>query len=567
VPQSPDNRPLAIDAHSHVFNGTDLQVQQFIKLDSSLPYDEELKKIFGEIVEGLSWNLAPTGCQEYKVLGELASCGRTGARAALMSRHREQAYAHACREINSTPIFQQYKTGTAASRRLTGHMATDKRTQYLDSIGALLEAPTLADFRTKRALLAQNRALDVNLQDVHSVLRFLLQGFQYRYISVQDYLDDYNPAGFTGRSVDLMIANLVDFDWPLAGGAATRTPFRDQISVMERLSVFTRGRVHAFVPFDPMRQVAIAAGISPRNGKYSHLTFEDIQAAVMSHGFLGVKVYPVMGFQPTGNAALSPKTWAQPWLPEWMSKPIVIGGVARSFGEWLDAKLEALYSWAAQNGVPITSHVSLSNGPTLEFNAFALNNAWLQVLKQHPDLRLNLGHAGDPTGNLSSSSAAPSLPPAAKTVIYDYICAPGSAQRYTYGDVSYPAGALTNPAAYAPLLEALFLTRPQDGRAVPQDRLMYGTDWLMLLMEKNVDGCLSIAENALSAVDAALPPQTPSFSDRFFAFNAIRWLGLRPGESSWNRLETFYRTNGIDTNADPPAWMTKVRHLTQGITL
>jgi hypothetical protein len=93
-----------------------------------------------------------------------------------------------------------------------------------------------------------------------------------------------------------------------------------------------------------------------------------------------------------------------------------------------------------------------------------------------------------------------------------------------------------------------------------QERLMYGTDWLMVLMEPNAAGSLTIAEDAWHAVDQAMSAQTPSFSDRFFALNAIRWLGLAPGDASWTRLQDFYRRNGID--APEPAWMTQVRRLT-----
>jgi len=564
---APSQHALAIDVHSHVFNGTDLQVQKFIELNVSLPYDSDLKKIFGEVIQGLTWTLAPTACEEYEALGSLASCGQVSARDVRISHHREQGYERGRREIRAAPVFRQYNTPEAKTRRESSSVAAEKRTQYLDLIGSLLDAPTLDGFHAARASFAERRDLNVSVQDVLSMLRFILQGFNYRYISTLDYLDIYNPSGFAGRSLDLVIANLVDYDWPLAGGSATRSPFRDQISVMERLSIFMHGRIHAFVPFDPMRQVAIAAGIAPSEGKDSHLTFEEIKDAVMNRGFLGVKLYPVMGFKPTGNAALPADAWAQPWLPEWMSKPITIGGISRSFGEWMDEALESLYTWAEANGVPITSHTDPSQGPAFDFNGYTISDAWHEVFQHHKDLRLNFGHAGDPTAYLSTftgSSGDPLYPPSAQTVIFDYMCGPGSAERYHYGDLSYPEGALANPTDYIQLLKGFFNTPVAPGGVGPQDRFMYGTDWLMVLMERNADDCLKIAEDAFNAIDATVPQQTPSFSDRFFAFNAIRWLGLSPGGSSWNRLTAFYRKNGIDTDVNPPTWMNKVRALNTG---
>ena len=57
-----------------------------------------------------------------------------------------------------------------------------------------------------------------------------------------------------------MIAHLVDYDWPIAGGRETATSIPDQILVMEQICALTAGRVHCFAPFDPMKQVAYELG-------------------------------------------------------------------------------------------------------------------------------------------------------------------------------------------------------------------------------------------------------------------------------------------------------------------
>jgi hypothetical protein len=82
----------------------------------------------------------------------------------------------------------------------------------------------------------------------------------------------------------------------------------------------------------------------------------------------------------------------------------------------------------------------------------------------------------------------------------------------------------------------------------------------MVLQVPNEDGYLKIFESAFAGLDALALSPSP-LSDRFFALNAVRWLGLAPGQPTWTRLNTFYQNNGIDTVRNPPKWITKVAML------
>lgn len=92
---------------------------------------------------------------------------------------------------------------------------------------------------------------------------FVLQNFQYRYVSVHDYLSTYNRPG--QRVVDLMLPSMVDYDFWLKKGARTHTSLATQAHVMRQMAIVTGGRVHAFVPFDPLRQVAFALKKTPED--------------------------------------------------------------------------------------------------------------------------------------------------------------------------------------------------------------------------------------------------------------------------------------------------------------
>jgi hypothetical protein len=337
----PISGSFAIDVHAHLFNGTDLQVREFIHRNASLPYSPELRQIAGELIEALTWTFAPTGCEEYEELAYLSDCGNAAARSARTQQHREKSFQGFLKEAHRSTVYKEYRSSAAQTRRALG-ITSDSRAQNIDAIGYLLDAESPTDYVKRKQSIPNLRSMTINLADVFDLLKFLSQGFNYRYINLQDYLDTYNPAGYRGRGIDLIISNMVDYDWPLAQGSATKTHFQDQVSVMERLSIYSHGRVHAMVPFDPMRQIAIDAGFKPTKGKDSHFTFGEVQKAVMERGCIGVKIYPVMGFLPTGNESLLPGTWNVDWLPDWMKHPITIGGQRKSFGEWLDIKLEAL---------------------------------------------------------------------------------------------------------------------------------------------------------------------------------------------------------------------------------
>lgn len=532
---------LAIDAHCHVFNGTDLQVKQFIRFNQDLPFPEALRKIAGEIVQALTWNLAPTGCDEYNTLGDLAHSGAEGVRGSTaLAGLRDRAYTNFRKEMQKTPA---YREGFAAERSKT----TDERSRYLRTIRNLVEAPTLEGYRNRKAN-KQEYATGVDSEAAAALIDFLLHGFNYRFVNVLDYLQAYNSQGSAGRSVDLMIANLVDFDWPLDCGGGTKTSFQDQIAAMERLSVFSHGRIHAMVPFDPMRAVAEDAGM-PLPHKGHHLRFEYLKNAILNRGFIGVKLYPVMGFKPARNAACPANTWGKPWQPSWMGKPVTIGSETKSFGEWLDVKLNDLYRWCAANDVPITLHADPSQGPDRSYDSFPFDESWRDVLSEYKGLRVNFGHLGNPTGDGTVTSNADSL-------LFPYMVGP-NAESHVYGDLSYPSGALARPSHAAAMLQQMFTQAAAGAQIDLHDRVLYGTDWLMLLLEKNSKDCLSAMESAFAELDNS-PHQGASYADRFFALNAIEWLGLAPNGATRRRLEDFYRRSEMDLEKNPPHWMAKV---------
>jgi hypothetical protein len=102
------------------------------------------------------------------------------------------------------------------------------------------------------------------------------------------------------RRAILVTPALVDFAKWLDADEKLLTPVAKQAAIMERLS---RERtpdippLHGFVPFDPLRQaIHVKTG-----GAAAASPLSIVQKAVLQQGFIGVKLYPPMGFRPTNN--------------------------------------------------------------------------------------------------------------------------------------------------------------------------------------------------------------------------------------------------------------------------
>jgi hypothetical protein len=151
---------------------------------------------------------------------------------------------------------------------------------------------------------------------------------QYRYEGVFDYLKFYNNNPSTNRTIDLAVAHLVDYDWALACGQPTKSPLNDQIELMKKISIVSRGRVHTFAPFCPLREVAFRAGFRYR-GAPTWSSLKMVQYWVKESGCIGIKLYPPMGFAPFGNSQIPADFWDGRW--KWLPKPDAVpdkGGTA-----------------------------------------------------------------------------------------------------------------------------------------------------------------------------------------------------------------------------------------------
>lgn len=555
-PESPEvsypKGPLTIDAHCHVFNGTDLQVRDFlskvaIQQKGVLGYAANL---LAGILQGLNWALAPDGQSELDELKGVAQSLETCARpevAARVGALRQKAYSVGRGQLRAAlRLSERYGPElNAFTNKLSPFGLTAEARARFEVISEIESLPEdVEQYRAMRKSV-QPSALSVNGESASGLIHFVLQNFQYRYVSVHDYLRTYDEPGV--RVVDLMLPSMVDYDWWISLGGETPTPLAKQVQVMERISVLTGGRVHGFVAYDPLRQVASDLGF----GKGDPLAV--VKDAVDNRGCVGVKLYPPMGFAPYGNAKVQatkgPHFWARKWLPHWTDRP--------DLGHLLDGAMSKLLHWCEDNQVPVMAHTNPSNGVTKDFEELAGPSYWEAALDLVPKLRVNFGHFGDTSIVEDGQDGVRRASEFAKLMTAHGSSRPGS---FAYADAGYFVEVMNRRPAMLEDLRRLYDDTAPKLDASLASRFLYGTDWEMTLTEGDVNTYMSQFVELFNSMEQrpALQAQgLDNLSSRFFGINAVDFLGLRKGGAARERLDRFYKGNGVPT----PDWMSKVDKL------
>jgi predicted TIM-barrel fold metal-dependent hydrolase len=311
-------------------------------------------------------------------------------------------------------------------------------------------------------------------------------------------------------AVALFTPALVDYDaW---SDDRAPTPLWQQILIQQELARLAAAgrlgrpdaRFHPFVAFDPRRQVEAAghraaAARAPAGLGPDSTALEMVAHAVESGAFLGVKLYPPVGFAPLDNAAL------QPELP--------IAGA-------LDRALAALYAYAEAREVAILTHASPSNEYALGLRRLVEPARWRPVLDRFPGLRLDLGHfGGELRGWMDQATALVDRFP------------------HVYADLSNSP--LVYDDAFAARLRVI-LAEAFARQPALKRRLMYGSDWWLSALDPN-------AGAAVERFRAVLGPLlTPDETADLMGRNALRFLGLLDDQNrprlgaAARRLRAFY---------------------------
>lgn len=500
----------SVDIHAHVFNGRDVPaagfVEQVILRDPHRPVEPGVTPE-GALVRLLALILF-SGTRD--AAAELAAIRSGGAALALaappeaIERQDERNVAAALARFRAEAAGapDALRAGPSEEERLLGAIYRD--TGLVPDPRALVapaaEARRLAEriyrrddgrYLHRSPLLQTIRWAGLLTRDRRDVVAELV-----RLYGATDQIRAFSPS-------------LVDFSYWLPNDQPV-SDLADQVEVMAEIARRRRDVVLLnFVPYCPLR-----AALASRDGGPHPLDL--VEHAVFERGFAGVKLYPPIGFRPTGNTT--------PDVGHVVANP--------PDGGALDDELERLYAWCVDRDVPIKTHANNSIAATVCSGLYASPEAWRPVLEERPTLRLNLAHFGgfeesagvggrcnDPSGRDWEAVIADMLP------------------RYPnlYFDLGYWTE-VADPDSPEKARVTGLMSDLIDRQPLVAARMMYGSDWSMIGREpahpvylfetiRALDGLLGGDRDRLAAVMGG---------------NARRFLGLDGDTPARRRLAAFF---------------------------
>jgi predicted TIM-barrel fold metal-dependent hydrolase len=521
----PSGLALEIDAHCHAFNGRDMPVYGFLRsvvleqLGLLGIVAEPLAILLALIIEGN----APDYAKEHAILQRLVHNPAGASRFKRNSDRSEQLIAEGLRK------FRDRYTSFGRRRKVSGTEENDEMIRLLmqrfgpagfrpkklskQQLHDLLSRDSFADDLVKemvRQQRTQAKGFSEYWDRIVQFLRWAPMFTDYRFQILQD--DLAGRFGDPSTTLRVRTPAIVDLDLWLH-----RKEFPDQVTPVDQqadlIELISRAQlsglaVHGLVAFDPWRYLA-----DPNALKV-------VKFAIEHRGFLGVKVYPPMGFRASGNAALPDSAFPQELVK-------LCGG---QVGQRIDAALQKLYAFCNKNHLAIMAHCAETIGAGPGYAKRAAPEFWTPVLEQYPQMRVNLGHFGgiwdfypDSNGKLRTHWPAQ----IAKLMLH---------YKNLYVDIGDFSGVLERWPKETRSTKAIFanlkvILKHEELRS----RIMFGTDWLMLGREPRNEHYYQAMRKKFSQV------LNESDVEGFLGKNAARFFGLNHGTPTRKRLDAFYR--------------------------
>jgi len=485
---APGGLPPLIDAHCHLFNATDLPVARFAQIVLLKDYQHR-------------------GPQKWW----------------------ERALAAALRDIEDLlqgGVLRASEEANPEARPLlepTMALSADAEMKLKQRQRDAERALAASDGMDAAAACKQSGKLSPSLESIVGWIRTLRSSRA----GLTAALRDANAA--SGYQSSLLCPALVDYSNWIEEDLAS--PLPDQVRALGTLAARADlPPVHGYVAFDPLRAALLRHGSATLGGSWD--PFRIAEEALLDNGFLGVKLYPPMGFRPGGNAGS--RQGYPPRIED------TFGG-SEAVSAALDEALEDLWAFCLKHDAPVLAHAANSVGAGPDYSRRADPAYWLPVATKHPELRILLAHFG----RFDSYSAGHERvddcdPPFGAT--WEAAFGRFVAERRDcrlYADISYLSDIFTpKDRARARRGMEAYLKLDPGGR-----HLVYGSDWVMLGIEKAYPGgggyphrvARFLAECGLS----------PGEVRGIMRDNAIRCLGLTAESGARKRILSFYAKNGL----------------------
>jgi predicted TIM-barrel fold metal-dependent hydrolase len=515
---SPLKPDFAIDVHAHFFNASDVNVAGYVEQAVAHTMKEPLRtfvRMMGPVLDDLA-GYATSASEEY---GELLRMASTLSILDASERGRQlDARIAARRDDIANVLYADMKKRGVDSKyielqrqhaRINGFDSAAV-TEFSPAIIRKALEPTTA-LRTY-GLEARARVLAGTSLDPDGVVQFMGYMLQDRWMNLRTYMNAYSTDN-GAFGVDAAFGSLVDFDYWL--DCPAHSARQDQMKVHSLISLMSGGYMLPLVSYNPWTDIK-------RSGESLQL----VKDAITGYGFIGVKMYPPMGFYPYGNEA----------------NPICGTTLGRPDLQELDQKLEALFDWCISMGVPVMAHTDESMGRDDPSDEFGGPVGWSALLRKYAAKGsspiINLGHFGGDSPKIDSNGVSTdSQWPAAFAALM--ITEPG---KRIYGDFGYwtelRACTLREKDKCDQVLARIALAKNKFPDL--NERIMYGTDWLMISKEPDWP---SYPQDLAVGLEGTVDP------GRFFYRNAIACFGL--GRNGGQRQRVIDRFG----EANLPSWL------------
>jgi hypothetical protein len=414
----------AIDVHAHFFNASDIDAAGYLaySVAHSTPDLQDFIIAMQPVVRALS-GIASSAQEEYDWLMEANAQPRANALGRMDRRMNDQRgliEKKLAEEMRRQGVVAEYdkarsKLAAKSGERLAPRLFDESTVHEI--LEELYNPATRGSKEAPPGFLGTTPA---------GIIRFVACMLQDRWTNLELYQRQWQPRGVAG-----VFGAMVNFDYWYC---ASRSTPRDQMRVMALISKMSGGYMLPLIAYNPLTDV-----------KEPGESLRLLQDAVNQYGFIGVKIYPAMGFKPYGN------------------------------GNELDPVLLKMFTWCAQRKVSVMAHANRSMGRDDAADDASSPAGWRALMEAMPPglpARVNLGHLGGDGSEANHSSWTQGF---AELMT-------GSRGDGMYGDLGYWSGLRScGDNGCKPILRIrdALRTFPRFGK-----RAMYGSDWFMMVKDE-----------------------------------------------------------------------------------
>ncbi len=321
---------------------------------------------------------------------------------------------------------------------------------------------------------------DVRKQDIMDFIDFLRIGLQPSIRNVTDIIMRQLP-----NKTDAVVALMMD----ITDDGKDKGQFERQLKDTSAMVLAYPGRILPFVAVNPKRP--------------DH--FEIMERALNGMGFVGVKLYPSLGFDINSPA------------------------------------MDKVYAYCTERQVPVLMHCTKTGFKhSDQFTNNSSPEHWEAILDQHKDLKICFGHFGGDQffAGLPEVDTQPAWGPLILKLM----------ERYpnVYGDISYHTAPMDGGGVEGTYFGTL---NGHIGNPKFKQRILWGSDFFLVrrrLREKNHWNYMK------KMID-------PDHYEQITTTNPAQYLGLDPDNLSWamTNYAKFVGDNAQLVETPPPAWLKK----------